>query len=320
MKKSTKIWLITAVSFVLIGCIVLAGAMTVLGWNWSKLSTINYQLNQYQIDDVFDNISVDSKTAQITFAVAEDGICRVSCYEENKVKHAVSVQGNTLVIKADDRREWYDYIGINLAFAKITVYLPQTEYEALIVRSKTGDVILPKELRFGQVDIALATGDVSFNACATGKVKIKTSTGDVCLANTYMDELDVSVTTGSITARDVVCTGDIATKSSTGRTEFINVQCDGLVSDGTTGDLLLRGVIATGQCSITTSTGDVTMASCDAAELFIETDTGDVTGSLLSEKVFITHTDTGDVEVPKSVNGGRCEIITDTGDIEITVQ
>ena len=40
---------------------------------------------------------------------------------------------------------------------------------------------------------------------------------------------------------------------------------------------------------------------------------------VLSAKVFITETDTGKVEVPKSVTGGRCEIETDTGDIQITV-
>ena len=32
-----------------------------------------------------------------------------------------------------------------------------------------------------------------------------------------------------------------------------------------------------------------------------------------------TKTDTGRVDVPKTVEGGRCEITTDTGDIKITV-
>lgn len=42
-------------------------------------------------------------------------------------------------------------------------------------------------------------------------------------------------------------------------------------------------------------------------------------GSLLSDKVFLMQTDTGEVDVPKTVTGGKCEIITDTGDIRIDV-
>ena len=53
--------------------------------------------------------------------------------------------------------------------------------------------------------------------------------------------------------------------------------------------------------------------------MYVTTSTGEVTGSLRSEKVFITRSDTGRQDVPKSVTGGRCEITTDTGDIEITV-
>ena len=59
--------------------------------------------------------------------------------------------------------------------------------------------------------------------------------------------------------------------------------------------------------------------NCDAAELFVESDTGDVKGSLLTDKVFITESDTGRVNVPKTVTGGKCEIITNTGDIEIVI-
>jgi hypothetical protein len=44
-----------------------------------------------------------------------------------------------------------------------------------------------------------------------------------------------------------------------------------------------------------------------------------VCGTLLSSKVFIIKTDTGDVDVPKSTVGGRCEITTSTGDVEISI-
>lgn len=51
----------------------------------------------------------------------------------------------------------------------------------------------------------------------------------------------------------------------------------------------------------------------------MQTDTGDITGTLLTEKVFAAKADTGDVDVPKTATGGKCEIITNTGDIQIKV-
>ena len=59
--------------------------------------------------------------------------------------------------------------------------------------------------------------------------------------------------------------------------------------------------------------------SSDAAEIFVKTSTGDVSGSLLTEKVFITDTSTGKVSVPKTTTGGKCELITSTGDIKIEI-
>ncbi len=47
---------------------------------------------------------------------------------------------------------------------------------------------------------------------------------------------------------------------------------------------------------------------------------GDVKGTLLSEKAFFAESDTGDIDVPKTNVGGRCEITTDTGDIQIQIQ
>ena len=52
----------------------------------------------------------------------------------------------------------------------------------------------------------------------------------------------------------------------------------------------------------------------------VNTSTGDVNGTLLSEKIFITDTSTGRVSVPKTTSGGKCEITTSTGDINIGIK
>ena len=82
----------------------------------------------------------------------------------------------------------------------------------------------------------------------------------------------------------------------------------------------MKNVVATGTISIKSDTGDVRFEGSDAIEISVKTDTGDVTGTLLSEKVFITETATGRVNVPKTTSGGKCEITTETGDINISIK
>ncbi len=316
----TKIWLITAACLVLFGCILFAGVMWSLNWDFTKLSTVKYETNTYEIGEAFDSIVLDTDTADITFAISDDGKCRVECYEEEKTKHLVAAQNNTLVIKVTDNRAWYDYIGINFSSPKITVYLPQREYASLRIKQHTGTVKMPEAFKFSEVDILASTGDIDFCALAAEWVKIKTSTGDICVKNISASSLDLSVSTGRVTATNVDCSGDFKISVSTGKSYLTDVKCQSLASNGDTGDITLLNVIAAEKFTLKRSTGDVKLTACDAAELFIETDTGDVLGTLLSDKVFITKTDTGRIAVPNSVTGSRCEITTDTGNIKIAVE
>ena len=58
MRKATKVWLITAASLVLIGCILFAGVISTIGGDFSKLSTVGYETNTHEIVEPFGNISL----------------------------------------------------------------------------------------------------------------------------------------------------------------------------------------------------------------------------------------------------------------------
>lgn len=279
MKNSTKIWLITATTLVALGCIMFSVVMTRNHWDFTKLSTVKYETNTYEVTDDFNSISMLTDTADILFVQSDDKICKVVCYEMSDMKHTTTVQNDTLTINVTDEREWYDHIGITLGSPKITVYLPKTEYDSLVIKEDTGDIEVPKDFKFGSIDISTSTGD--------------------------------------ITITGVTCEGDIVINVSTGKANLTDIKCKSFISDGSTGDISLKNVIVTEKFSIERSTGDVKFDACDATEIWVKTDTGDVTGKLLSEKIFITQTSTGDVHVPKSTNGGKCEITTSTGDIYI---
>ena len=320
MSKAPKIWLIIAAFLVLIGCIIFVGVMVALKWDFTKLSTSKYETNRYEFNDNYQNISVITDTADVTFLPSEDSKCYVECYEQSNLKHSVTMKGDTLVIEISDTRKWYEYIGINFGASKVTVFMPQGAYGALSTKLSTGNVEIAKDFKFESIEVETTTGDVKNDASALEGIKIKTTTGRIRVENVSAGSLDLSVSTGNINVTSVSCEGNVTIGVSTGKTYLTELACKNLTSNGDTGDLTLKNVISAEKLSVERSTGDVKFDGCDATEIFVKTDTGDVMGSLLTDKVFIIKTNTGNVNVPNSITGGRCEINTDTGDIIIDVQ
>ena len=220
--------------------------------------------------------------------------------ETEKIKYAITVENGILNVRLLDERAWYDVVDLFSATPKMTVYLPQKEYDSLIIKGKTGDVDVSKDFTFERLTVEISTGDILVEHITAGALDLRTTTGDV-------------------TVKKVHCLGNIDVSVRTGKTLMSGVTCQSLTSKGTTGDLQMKDVIAKGQFSIRRSTGDVTFDLCDAQELSVELTTGDVKGTLCSAKVFVVKSSTGDVDVPTSGDGGMCEITTTTGDIKIEI-
>lgn len=320
MKNKTKIWLITATTLILVGCIIFMGVMAMLKWDFSKLGTVKYETNTHSISEEYKNISIETDTADICFILSDDGENKVVCFEEKNIEHSVIVENGTLKIGEVNTRKWYQHIGIVTRSTKITVYLSKAEYGSLAIKTSTGDIEIPENFKFESIDISESTGDVTNKASASGEIKIKANTGDINIDNISAQKLDLKVSTGHINVNSVKCEGDIETRVSTGKIRLSDIVCKNVISNGETGMMSMKNAVATERFSIKRDTGDVMFDRCDAAEIFVKTTTGDIKGSLRTEKVFITKTDTGDVDVPKTVIGGKCELCTDTGDIKISIQ
>ena len=323
MRKSTAVGLIIATFLVIMGSLLFVGVIAMVKGDFTKLGTTRYVTNTYEIEDSFTGISVSTDTSDIELAVSQDGTCKVECYEEEIELHSVTVKDGILTVELQEGHGTSYYInniGIYVGTPKITIYLPEKEYISLIIDEFTGDVEIPGDFTFKNVDIATKTGKVNFFATTNESVKIKGGTGAVRVENISVGSLSLSLSTGRITVSGVRCDGDANIKVSTGKTVLTDMKCKNLIANGSTGNASLNNVIAIEKFSIERSTGDVRFTGCDAAEIYVKTDTGDVTGSLLSDKVFITDTDTGSVNVPNTQTGGKCEITTDTGDIEIAIE
>ena len=338
MSKTVKKWLIAALALILAGAAMFTAALALCGWDITKLGTVDYVETTLEPSGDFENISINVYTTDLRLLPSEDGKCRIVCYEDEKVSHTAEVKDGALVIDTNDTRKWFT---VSLSFKSPTmeVYLPKSEYENLDISTDTGAVSLPIALTFdrikidghtgavschssakGDVDIELDTGALVVSNVSAGSMKLKTDTGIIELSgNTVAENIDVASATGFVSLENISC-GDLRAKADTGRVSLDGVTCGDLHAETDTGSIALENVVGSGKFELISDTGHIDLNGCDAAELYIETDTGSVSGELLTDKIFFAESDTGRVSVPKSMTGGRCEIKTDTGSIEMAVR
>lgn len=319
MGKKAIIWLCIAATLVVLGAGLFVGAMAASNWDFSTHIETGYQVNSYPITTPIRNIEVRTDIADLVLVPTDGSEASVSCSETEEIRFSVSVEAGTLMIREEHNQGWLRISGFNFQFPKVVIHLPATEYEALLIREDIGDIDIPEDFHFGKIDIEASTGDVTCLASAAQNIKIRTGTGNIRVQEADTGTLELTVSTGGITASDITCTENFLVQVSTGKADIRDVRCKTLHSSGTTGDISLQNVIAEESFSVTRSTGDISLVKCDASELTLTTSTGDITGSLLSGKVFSADSNTGSARIPPSGTGGSCELRSGTGDIRITL-
>lgn len=272
--------------------------MSKIKWNFLDLSTNNFETREYTVNEKYSNITIFSKEADIVLEPTTEKETKVICYQQTKLTYSVKVTDNTLLIESVDTRKWFDYVGFNFKQPKITVCVPQGEYDRLLINGSTGNVNIPSEYEFNNIEITQSTGKITNHASAKNDIVLTTNTGGITVGNVSAKNISVTVSTGKVNLTDI--------------------KCKNVISNGNTGDITLKNTEAS-EFNITRSTGDVRLENCDAENISIKTDTGDIIGTLKTEKVFIAHTDTGKIDVPDTDKGGKCQLSTDTGDIKIDV-
>ncbi|MBQ4066706.1 MAG: DUF4097 family beta strand repeat protein [Clostridia bacterium] len=320
MSKAVKIWLIAAASLVILGCIIFGGVMTMLKWDFTKFSTVEYVSNSYELEDEITDICVITNTANVLFVPSENGKAQVECYEDEKYPHTVSVKDGRLTIQVRDERKWFEHIGISFGSPSVTIALPGEKYGELSIRITTGKATVPEAFSFESIDIKGSTGAVSVSANAENTVRIHLTTGSINAKGISAEDLELTTSTGSINAESISLTGDMSVKVTTGSAKLSGVSCSSFSSNGDTGDISLVSVIAKEKLSLVRTTGHVSFDGCDGGEISVKVTTGSVSGTLLSEKVFDARSSTGKVEVPSSGDGGKCTIVSSTGSIKIRIK
>lgn len=318
MKKSKLIAIIVGLILVISGAVVAVVGLASMGFNFKSLALGKTVDSSYELTEDFSKINVETNTSDVHF-IFTDGASKVEVKELEKQTHNVSVSDGVLNITHEDQREWYDHITLFTPNVYINVYLNKTEFENLAVETDTGDVNIEKAFSFSSVTVKTDTGDVAVLSGVKETLSISVDTGKVIASGITAKNATIDTHTGDVRISSFTIEEQLKITGTTGDVYAESVNANSVSIETDTGEVTLKDCIAK-NIGIETNTGDVELYGCDAESLNIKTSTGDVEGVLLTEKTFITDTSTGEVEVPRGTSGGRCEITTSTGDIEISIK
>lgn len=194
----------------------------------------------------------------------------------------------------------------------------------LDLRSTSGDLYAMGFLN--TVTARSTSGKVSLGGktvdgdCTATTAELKTTSGEIRVRTVTLDSLTAQTGSGDIHVESVTVTEATDLETTSGEIALLYTACGTLTAETGSGSIDLTDTTVTGHIQAETTSGDIRFARADAATLSLKTTSGSVKGSLLTPKIFYTDTTSGSVDVPRSTEGGLCEIKTTSGDIRITVQ
>ena len=154
--------------------------------------------------------------------------------------------------------------------------------------------------------------------CTITSADLKTTSGEIIVRKATLHELTAKTTSGDISLDSLSVMEDIAVSATSGDITLLYVTCGSFAAETGSGAVELIDTTTSGHVRIQTVSGSIRFTRADADTLNLKTTSGSVKGSLRTPKVFYTDTTSGSVDVPKSTEGGLCEIKTTSGDIRIT--
>ena len=313
MSVRSKVLLIISLICIVAGGIVLAFAIS------KGVPQYEYSEEKIEINEDFSSLKVDLEITDLEIKPSDDGKNKVVFYESEKISHEAKVEDDILLVKSEDKRDWYDKFGY-INRNRVTIYLNKTEYTDLTIINHTGDVLIRKTINYNNVDINSSTGDVEFYTNVTNLLKIKVSTGNILIKESEAKNCNLTATTGDITLKSLNVTETVTIEGSTSDIIVDGLNCKNYTTSNGTGKNKLKDLIVSENMNITATTGDVLFDRCNGFEITVKCSTGDVKGTLLSPKAFNVNTSTGKQKTPPSVyDNGGCTITTSTGDIIIEI-
>ena len=156
--------------------------------------------------------------------------------------------------------------------------------------------------------------------CTATTADLKTTSGEIRGRTITLDRLTAHTGSGDIHAESVTVTETAELMTTSGKIALLYTTCGALTAETGSGGIDLTDTAVKAHLQAKTTSGDIRFTRADAETLSLKSTSGSVKGSLLPPKIFYTDTTSGTVSVPKSTEGGLCEIHTTSGDIRVTIE
>lgn len=225
---------------------------------------------EYTISESIKNIEVYGQSDRVKIGLSKDDETHITCRKTNKVK----VNGDTLVIK--EERVLFKIINFNNP--DIEIYLPEKEYEKLVVNTVSGSIELNDRLGFENAQIESVSGSIDSD------IDVK-------------DKVTYSSTSGSLNIQDL--------------------DCDSLGISTISGSIKLDNIISNTSMIIETTSGSIELDKVDSPSIEVSSVSGSINATILSSKQYDISTVSGSISAPQNKGNETCVIETVSGSINI---
>lgn len=301
MKTATKTALCIAAGLIILGLFISVIAAALMGFSFAKFSPGNYVSITQEVTEPFSSIYIDEDSCSIQLLPSHDEVCRIACTNSDQDFHSFSVENGTLHITSTDTRKWYMHIISFMPHSQsLTLYLPQSEYESLAIRSTSGSIEIPADFAFVSAELESTSGSLRFLGSAEESLFLSSTSGRLYAENAAPKYMEAECTSGRI--------------------ELANIRCQNLSVENTSGRIALQNVLAAESIRVENTSGGISLEDCDAESIWLDSVSGSISGTLLSDKIFDIDTVSGSVHVPQSVSGGTCRAHTISGSIRFSIQ
>ncbi|RKD69583.1 putative adhesin [Sinobaca qinghaiensis] len=197
------------VSFILI-FIGIAGSI----FSFNQLDSKAYSAEK-TLDEPFTNLSIDINNDSIELLATEDSVTRMEIQgldsENSDEEVTMEVRDDTLFIESADSPQLFN-IGLFSEEAKLTVYLPETTYQSVVMKTDNGN------LHASRLDVESMIADTN-----NGNIGLEEMTGSRTEVNTANGNVEITEVSGEISGTSN--NGDI-TFSTSAIENPINLETD----------------------------------------------------------------------------------------------
>ncbi len=252
-----KVSLIIALILLIAGGMLCGFSIGAMHYDMSSLNVGQYAGETIPVEGDFQDILIRNSLEVVRLEPSDDGKCRVEFYSNAKETHEAYIDGEALVIKADDISNWYENIGFFAQEPSITVYLPKSRYRDLRIQTGIGSVEFSSMQFDGDIELHSTTGRVKIRDVTCGNFTSEGNTGDIDLRKVIASgNFVITRNTGSVELDDCDA-GACKIETNTGDVEGTFLSDKRFVTRTVTGDIDVPKDGDGGRCEITTGSGDI---------------------------------------------------------------